>query len=121
MPDQTNKDPDIKDLIKSISECHQVCLDSISYCLDMGGDHAEAGHITTLMDCAKICETSADYLLRDSGFSPLPVEICSAICDECEKSCNEFKDDQVMKTCAKMCEECKGKCSEYTAQFEEEC
>ena len=121
MSEQTIKEPKTEQLIKSIKKCHEACLDSLSYCIDMGGPHAEPNHLTVLIDCAKICETSNDFLLRDSGFSPLPVEICSLICDECADSCEQFKDDENMQRCATMCRECKKECSDYTDQFEEIC
>ncbi len=34
----------------------------------MGGKHAEPEHLNLLMDCARICVTNADFMLRKSKY-----------------------------------------------------
>ena len=56
----------MQECIASCLDCHSVCLETISHCLSKGGDHAECNHIRVLQDCAQVCITSADFMLRNS-------------------------------------------------------
>lgn len=37
--------------IENCQNCHAVCLETISHCLEMGGEHANSEHIKLLQDC----------------------------------------------------------------------
>jgi hypothetical protein len=36
---------DMQECIRNCMDCHRVCLETIAYCLQQGGKHAEANHI----------------------------------------------------------------------------
>jgi len=57
---------DMNQCIQDCIRCHQVCIETINHCLQKGGKHAAAEHIRTLADCAEICQTSANFMLRNS-------------------------------------------------------
>ena len=59
-------DPAVRRCIDECVRCHEVCLSTVPYCLEQRGRHAEEAHITLLLDCAAMCQTSADFMLRGS-------------------------------------------------------
>jgi hypothetical protein len=67
MPDAAGHDlsEEMLHCIEVCSDCHKACLQTVPYCLQTGG-HAEPNHIRLMMDCAEICQTSANFMLRGS-------------------------------------------------------
>jgi hypothetical protein len=98
--------------IAACQECRDVCLKAVTHCLQRGGRHAEASHITTLLDCIDICTIAESFMLRDSPAHRHVCEVCAEVCDACAKSCAAFHDDDMMKRCAAVCQRCAGACRE---------
>jgi hypothetical protein len=92
-------------------DCYKICSKTTINCLSMGGKHAKSEHIQLLMDCAKICNTNADFIMRNSTYYPQTCGICADICDECGDECDKF-DEDFMKECAEMCRRCAESCRE---------
>lgn len=105
--------PSMHDCIAACQSCHDVCLETINHCLKMGGKHAEAEHIRTLMDCVQICETSADFMRRGSQLHVHTCAACAAVCERCAVSCDKL-DGAEMKQCADECRRCAAKCREMS-------
>lgn len=101
--------------IEACHSCHQVCIETITHCLTMGGEHAEAGHIGTLMDCAQICNTSADFMSRGSSWHADICAICADICEQCAMSCDALEGAE-MKRCAQECRRCAEECRRMAKQ-----
>lgn len=98
------------DCIANCTDCHRVCLETLSHCLEMGGRHADPAHIRLLMDCAAICRTSADLMIRESPFHPLTCGACAEICARCAEDCARMEDDPAMTLCAEACRHCAESC-----------
>ena len=94
--------------------CHNVCLETISHCLHMGGEHADPHHIRLMMDCVQICQTSADFMLRGSDLHHEVCRTCSVVCEKCADDCARMADDQQMRTCAEECKRCAESCREMS-------
>lgn len=91
--------------------CHSVCLRVISYCLRKGGNHAQAHHISLMMNCAEICQTTENFILSaDPDLSTQLTDICSDICERCARSCEQFSGDALMVSCAEICRTCAISC-----------
>jgi hypothetical protein len=103
-------DPAIRHCIDECLRCHELCLSTIPYCLEQGGRHATEAHITLLFDCAAICRTSADFMLRGSDEHARLCGVCAAICRRCAEHCASFADDDVMQSCAEACRACADSC-----------
>lgn len=103
------------DCIQDCTRCHTVCLESVVYCLNKGGKHAQPDHIRLLLDCAEICQTSANFMLRMSPQHGLTCGACAEICDRCADSCNSFMDDLQMQACAQVCRKCAASCREMAS------
>jgi hypothetical protein len=101
---------DMEQCVQECLNCYSVCTATIQHCLQMGGKHADAKHINIMRDCAEICRTSADFMLRGSTHHAHICGECADICRECEKSCRAMGDDQMMQQCAEACRKCAESC-----------
>ena len=89
--------------------CAKTCLETTSHCLSMGGKHAEPAHMQLMMDCSKICVTSADFMARGSQHHSAVCQICADVCEACADSCKTLEGEE-MKRCAEACEKCATVC-----------
>lgn len=96
--------------IQECLDCHRICLQTVTHCLEKGGRYAEPDHIRLLLDCAEICQTSANFMLRGSDLHPMTCEVCAEICAECADDCERFEDDAQMQSCAAACRSCSEMC-----------
>jgi len=97
--------------IAACLSCHRICLDTLSnYCLEQGGQHATAHHVRTMLDCANICQTAADFMLRGSPQHGLVCRVCAEVCRVCIEDCEAFVNDERMASCAKACRNCRDSC-----------
>ncbi|HWO93290.1 MAG TPA: four-helix bundle copper-binding protein [Dehalococcoidia bacterium] len=112
MTTATQRDARLQQCIDNCTECHNVCIETVQYCLEMGGKHAEAQHIRRLLDCAEICALSADYMLRGSDMHRRTCAVCADACERCAQDCERFGDDEMMRRCAEICRACAQSCRE---------
>lgn len=95
-------------------DCSSICTETIMHCLQMGGEHAEPEHIRLLIDCAEICQTSANFMLRNSNLHGRVCGVCAEVCERCADDCARFTDDSVMQQCAEVCRRCAASCREMS-------
>jgi uncharacterized protein DUF326 len=96
--------------IQECLNCHSICLTTVAYCLQKGGAHAEPAHVRLLLDCAEICQTSANFMLRGSDQHRRTCAVCAAICEICAEACARMSDDPPMQNCAEACRRCAESC-----------
>ncbi|RYZ90162.1 MAG: four-helix bundle copper-binding protein [Moraxellaceae bacterium] len=102
--------------IDNCLNCHKTCLKTaMNHCLTMGGEHVEAGHFRLMLDCAKICETSASFQLSGSQFSADVCSVCAEICTACANSCEDIGE---MDECVAACRECAQSCTEMSSSVD---
>lgn len=106
---------DMQQCIANCVECHRVCLETLSHCLQKGGRHAEAAHIRLLLDCAKICATSADFMIRGSTLHGRTCWVCAEVCEACAQDCEQMADDKTMRRCVETCRRCAESCRAMAA------
>lgn len=103
--------PEMQSCIEECLECHRICVETAAHCLALGGKHASAEHMRTLLDCADICRTSADFMLRGSRHHQATCGVCATVCDACAASCEQMgADDDLMRRCAQACRRCAESC-----------
>ena len=107
---------EMQQCIQNCTDCHRICLETTAHCLQLGGQHAEAMHITMLQDCAEICQTSANFMIRGSQLHGITCRACAEICERCAADCARFGDDQMMQQCAEMCRRCADSCRRMATQ-----
>ena len=100
----------IRSAAQHAQQCQAICIDTIQYCLQMGGAHADPAHIKILQDCADICESAAKFMLRASSQHRQVTSACVDICELCAQSCDNFPNDAQMKACADACRACAAAC-----------
>lgn len=103
-------DHDMKACIDECEKCHRLCAETASYCLEKGGRHAAAEHVRLLLDCAEICQTSANFMLRGSAAHKTICGACAELCERCAESCETLGEDPRMKACAEACRSCAKSC-----------
>lgn len=105
--------PDMQSCIDSCLRCHAVCLQELTQrCLAMGGKHAEQRHVILMLDCAEICQTAANFMLRGSAQYRLTCGVCAELCEACARSCERVGG---MDECVRVCRECAESCQRMAA------
>ena len=51
--------------------CHGICVQTIQYAVQQGDPHVAPEHLRLFEDCAQLCQTSEEFMLRGSP-SPQP-------------------------------------------------
>jgi hypothetical protein len=114
MAQDINQNIDMQTCVDDCQECWSMCTATVQHCLHKGGRHAEADHIRLLLDCADICKTAADFMLRGSDLHPQVCEICATVCDRCADSCDQMADDDTMRDCSEVCRRCADSCRQMS-------
>jgi hypothetical protein len=102
---------EVRECIQDSLDCFHTCNQTLIRCLGIGGRHAKIEHVNLIIDCARICNTNADFMLRNSAYYPQTCGLTADICDECADVCERFEDD-FMKECASVCRRCAESCRE---------
>lgn len=110
MTNQIQVSEEMRRCIQNCLDCYKACLEMVMHCAAKGGKHAMPKHIRLLMECANICNTSANFMLLGSENHSSVCEVCADICDQCAQECEEMADDNEMKACAEICRRCAESC-----------
>ncbi|WP_238382886.1 four-helix bundle copper-binding protein [Cognatilysobacter segetis] len=111
----SERDPTMDECIRHCTDCHAACIETVQYCLEQGGAHADPAHLALMATCADICRTSADAMLRGTAAHVHTCRACAAICDLCAASCESMGDDGTMQRCAQACRRCAASCARMAA------
>lgn len=111
MPDTlTDSRAELESCIDYCQASHRACLETMLYCLGRGGAHADADHIRLLADCAAICQTAADFMLRESPLHGAVCAVCAEVCEVCAAACDTFAGESRLEHCAQACRQCAAGC-----------
>lgn len=112
---QDHEHDEIQQCIEECLNCHAACTMTAQYALGEGGDKADAGLVGVLLDCAEICQTSANFMLRGSPYHGATCAACAELCRATEDALRDFGDDEQMAHCAEMCATCATSCERMAA------
>ena len=101
----------IEQCIENCVRCHRLCLETAARHF-RGEAQIEAPHLRLLLDCAEICRTSADFMIRGSDLHGETCGACAAICERCADECDRHGEDPHMAACAEICRRCSETCRE---------
>lgn len=102
--------------IQNCLDCFRTCLETVSHCLNLGGIHASQEHITILLECAEVCQTSARLMLLKSAIHNDQCGVCAKACERCAEDCQSMADgDEQMVKCAETCRRCAESCTEMAS------
>src|ERR1041384_1945628 len=74
--------------------CHAACPLPLQHCLASGGTHTEVNLVGLLLDCAEVCQTSANFMLRGSPYHVVTCGACAELCRACEEACRTVPGDE---------------------------
>src|SRR5215216_6975733 len=106
---------DMQQCIQNCRDCHRICMLTMTHCFAQGGEMLEATHIRLMLDCAEICQTSANFMLRASELYSRTCGVCAEVCERCARDCERFGDDAHMRACADSCRRCADSCKHMAA------
>ena len=118
MPDVSGRDlsSDVLACIELCVDCHKACTQTLMHCLQTGEEHAEANHVRLMLDCAEICQTSANFMMRGSDLHAHTCRACAAVCRRCAEDCAAMGDDDPrLRACAEQCARCAESCERMAA------
>lgn len=100
--------PAMQQCIDNCLTCHSVCLrEAMNHCLETGGRHTEPAHFRLMINCAEICQTSANFMLSGSAFHARVCGVCAEVCEACARSCEGVG---AMDDCVQACRRCAESC-----------
>ncbi|MCL4798769.1 MAG: four-helix bundle copper-binding protein [Burkholderiales bacterium] len=98
------------------ADCHAACLrTALADGLAAGSARLAPEHFRLLMDCADLCATTADFMLRGSAFHERVGGVCAEVCAACAQSCVQFDladASQQLQACRAACVRCAKSCRE---------
>src|SRR5512140_1314185 len=100
----------MRECIEDCQDCHNICTETLHYCLDKGGEHANPNHLSLMLDCVEICQISANFMLRGSSLHSRTCSVCAQVCEMCAEDCSKFGGDEMMQECAEVCRNCSDSC-----------
>lgn len=110
--DQANEDThdELQECIEECLNCHAVCTITLQHCIASGGDYTEVNLVGIILDCAEMCQTSANFMLRGSPYHVITCAACAELCRACEEACRGVPGDEQLAHCAEICATCAGAC-----------
>jgi hypothetical protein len=100
----------------SLAECIALCLKCDAMCQETLARavsteaRAEPSLILTLLDCAAICQATANSMSRGSPVHVAFCAACAQVCDACAEACGKSRSTAALKTCADICRDCALSC-----------
>jgi hypothetical protein len=111
---------DMQECIEECLNCHAVCTMTLQHCIASGGDRTEVNLIGILLDCAELCQTSANYMLRGSPYHVITCAAAAELCRACEEACRAVSGDEQLAHCADVCAACAEVCDRMAQMGSEE-
>jgi hypothetical protein len=105
----------LQECIDLCSECHTVCIQTLTDSLEKGEDHIDVERLCLLQDCADICRVSVDFMLRESPQHSHTCRACGEVSALCAEECRKMENDEQMQYCAEICERCAESCRSMAA------
>jgi hypothetical protein len=99
--------------IENCTNCHRICLETAArHFRGESTPRLEETLVRLLLDCAEICRTSADFMIRGSDQHEHTCRACAAICAHCADECDRRGEDPYLSACAEICRRCAASCRE---------
>lgn len=100
-----------------IKECIDLCMASHAMCLETANHVASAVRtaasvqlIALLNDCAEICQSTANSMIRTSALHPILCRACAEACERCARECERQSGDPQLAICVAACRRCASSC-----------
>ena len=111
--DRTHAAQHLRECADECGRCADVCTETVTHCLELGGRYAEALHVNLLLDCVAICRASATFLRHGTPRHRLTCYVAAEVCRACAEDCERIgRGDRQMLACAEACRRCAVLCEE---------
>lgn len=90
-------------------KCHRACLETAAQVLETPA-RAQVSLVVMLLDCAEICQATANSMSRSSPVHAAFCAACAQVCDACAAACARAKDAAALKACLDVCRDCAMSC-----------
>jgi hypothetical protein len=101
---------EMQNCINATTECHKICLETMTYCMSQGGKYMSANLISAMRDSSEFCMICTNMLISGSLFAGKTCALCAEICDRCALACENISTDKKMTACASACRKCAEAC-----------
>jgi hypothetical protein len=99
--------------IENCTNCHRICLETAArHFREERPPQLDEALVRLLLDCAEICRTSADFMIRGSELHPHICRACAAVCARCADECDRDDEDPYLAACSEICRRCALSCAE---------
>jgi hypothetical protein len=96
---------------KEVQQCIEACRECQRCCVALetsGG--VDSKTIKTAKDCAEICQTCANFVMRDSQFAAGIRKLCAEACKACAAACEKASRGSIAQECGAACRRCAEAC-----------
>jgi hypothetical protein len=105
----------MQECIDLCAASHVMCLETANYAADADRSIAPVQLIALLSDCAEICQSTANSMVRKSALHTTLCRACADACDICARECERQSGDRQLALCAATCRRCAASCRQMAA------
>lgn len=103
---------DSLECIDACTACYRQCTVTLARVVEIGEPLAAPPLVEALLDCVRMCETSANFLLRGSEHQRRVCELCAEVCRACATACLARGKGELLLRCADACRFCADSCEQ---------
>jgi hypothetical protein len=90
--------------MEACTQCHQTLMHTVmQYSLPHDTTQFDIELFRLMMNCAELCQTTANFQLSDSKFCRQVATLNAQLCEECAAGCERRGD---LEDCVQACREC---------------
>jgi hypothetical protein len=85
--------------VEALHRAADHCQAAFAYCATASNGIKDPAEFLCLVDCAQMCRTSADFILRQSTYMQPMRDLCmQQLCDAIE-TCSKYSENEVIAAC----------------------
>lgn len=101
------EDQEAERCIDALQACYAVCMRSVSYGYVKESGPLQEEHVRLMIDCAEMCQTAANFLIRESDHY---LRICREAAEICKDLVSSCEGVDGMEGILSICDECVSAC-----------
>lgn len=100
-----------EELISALNKCADACNYCTTACLEEEDVKMMTACIKLDIDCAAICNLTANFIARGSVHGKHLLKECAELCNLCAAECEKHTKMQHCVSCAEACRACEAYCT----------
>lgn len=106
---EKNSENKFQSCIDQCNKSVQLCYECFEACLNEPNVKDRKNCISTLIQCAQMCQMSSAMMSMNSPFIKEHCKLCADICEKCAQECEMFEEEHCQR-CAEECRKCAEEC-----------